>query len=276
MTLLPPTVSVSTERGTARHLRSGTEKPFHLVMRATNASCIVAAAKFPLEEKMFSQNLAVDTSREIATFRSPSSHEPVEAKLVEAAKGGQQGAFAALCEKHTQQLLRAAHRITKSREDAEDAVQDALIRAFIHLRDFDGRSTFSTWLTRIAINSALMILRKRRTLTEVTLDSSPEDTVGFVHEIADQAPNPEARYARHEQKRLLRQAVQKLRPSLRSAVEIRQLQEVSMQETADAMGISLAAAKARLFHAKAALRKSPILKMMRRRTGAPIRVLSAA
>src|SRR5215467_8928879 len=85
-----------------------------------------------------------------------------ENKLVEAAQNGHQSAFSILCERYGHQLLRTAHRITRSREDAEDAVQDALMRAFMHVKDFDGRSSFGTWITRIAINSALMILRKKR------------------------------------------------------------------------------------------------------------------
>jgi len=226
---------------------------------------------------MFSENPGVSNPSNAGTHAAPSSHEPVEKKLVEAAKSGHHTAFATLCEKYAHQLLRAAHRITRSHEDAEDAVQDALMRAFIHLRDFDGRSTFATWITRIAINSALMILRKKRIVTEVALEGSDELGVGFVYEIADHGPNPETRYARDEEQRRLRQAVQKLRPALRGVVQIQHLHEGTMQETADAMGISLAAAKARLFHAKAALRKSPILKMMRRRrAGTPMRVLSAA
>lgn len=229
---------------------------------------------------MFSQNLAISSSSSPAISPLTSHNEPVEKKLVEDAKRGQHSAFAALCEKYVHQLLRAAHRITRSHEDAEDAVQDALMRAFIHLRDFDGRSAFATWLTRIAINSALMILRKKRTLPEVAfegVEGSDENGTGFVHQIPDRAPSVETSYARHEERTLLLKAIQKLRPSLRSVVQIQQLQEGSMQEIAQAMGISLSAAKARLFHAKGALRKSPIVKMMRRRrTGVPVRVLSAA
>jgi RNA polymerase sigma-70 factor (ECF subfamily) len=206
------------------------------------------------------------------------SREPAETWLVEAAKGGHPTAFGALCRRYTQQLLRAALRVTRSRQDAEDAVQDALLRAFVHIRDFDGRSTFATWLTRIAINSALMILRKKRNSLEISMDTTEDVGVGRpTYEITDHAPTPEKRYAQTEEERILRKAVLKLRPSLREVVNIQQLQERSIQETAKAMGISVAAAKGRLFHAKAALRKSSILKLMqRRRTGGQIRELSAA
>jgi RNA polymerase sigma factor (sigma-70 family) len=204
--------------------------------------------------------------------------EPAENKLVEAAKGGQPTAFATLCERYAQQLHRAAHRITRSREDAEDAVQDALMRAFVHVRDFDGRSSFATWLTRIAINSALMILRKKRTSLEIAMEGIDDfGTEGLCYKIADRAPNPERRYAQREERRILKKAVQTLRPTLREVVQIHQLQEFSMRETAEATGISVAAAKGRLFHAKAALRKSSVLKLMyQHRSGSEFRVLSAA
>jgi RNA polymerase sigma factor (sigma-70 family) len=209
----------------------------------------------------------------------PQPQQLSESKLVAAAKGGQSAAFGELCERYGQQLLRAAHRITRSHEDAEDAVQDAMLRAFVHLREFDGRSTFGTWLTRIAINSALMILRKKRSSLLVAVGSTNEFGTGALNfELPDRAPNPERRYAQREEKQILKKAVQKLRPALRQVINIQHVQEGSMRETAKAMGISVAAAKARLFHAKAALRRAPVIKMMRRRrpAAAPISVLTAA
>jgi RNA polymerase sigma factor (sigma-70 family) len=218
---------------------------------------------------MFSQTLAAPIS--VQALESP------EKNLVEAAKKGQSTAFGALCERYGQQLFRAAHRVTRSREDAEDAVQDAFMRAFVHVKDFDGRSSFATWITRIAINSALMILRKKRSCAEIAMENSDEHNSGPVIEMADHAPSPESSYARDEENRILRQAIGRLRPSLRQVVNMHQLQEGSMRETADHMGISLAAAKARLFHAKAALRRSGKIKMMRRRRElVPANLLSAA
>src|SRR6267143_3303588 len=110
---------------------------------------------------MILENLEISNGKRKAHCVVSESQEPAEKSLVQAAKAGQSTAFAALCERYTQQLLRAAHRITRNREDSEDAVQEALLRAFVHVRDFDGRSSFATWLTRITINSALMILRKK-------------------------------------------------------------------------------------------------------------------
>jgi RNA polymerase sigma-70 factor, ECF subfamily len=211
--------------------------------------------------------------RPLADFQESS-----EKVLLNDAKTGHSAAFATLCERYRQQLLRAAQRITRNYEDSEDAVQDALMRAFIHLRDFDGRSSLGTWLTRIAINSALMILRKRRGLLEssmVSTDDFSEDALGY--ELADHAPNPEKLYARNEEHGLLKTAIGRLRPALREVLEVHQLQDRPVREAARAMSITVAAAKGRLFHAKAALRRSPVLKLMSRpRTAREFRVLSAA
>jgi RNA polymerase sigma factor (sigma-70 family) len=229
-------------------------------------------------EQMAFENVAISNEKKVAGFVMSESHESAEKSLVEAARAGQSTAFGALCKRYEQQLFRAAIRITRNREDSEDAVQDALLRAFVHLRDFDGRSSLGTWLTRIAINSALMILRKKRSSHEIAMmgtDDSGADAP--IYEIPDRGPNPERRYAESEKERILKKAIHRLRPTLRQVVEIQQLQERSMRETADAMCISVAAAKARLFHAKVALRKSPMLRLMQRPGSAgKFRVLTAA
>jgi RNA polymerase sigma factor (sigma-70 family) len=210
-----------------------------------------------------------------ATTRG-SAHGLSEGSLVEAAKRGHPMAFATLSERHRQQLFRAAHRITRSREDAEDAVQDALLRAFVHMADFDGRSSFPTWLTRIAINSALMILRKKRASPEIVTDCNDEFSPdGLRCDVTDHRPNPESCYAQSEEADMLREAIQRLRPTLRVVAQI-QLQERSIREAAEAMGTSLAAAKGRLFHAKNALRRSVIPKLVHQtRFASRIRVLPA-
>ena len=135
--------------------------------------------------------------------------------LVLAAKNGHSTAFATLSDQFREKLFRAAHRITRTREDAEDAVQDTLLRAFVHLGDFEGRSNFATWLTSITVNSALMILRKKRVSREIAInhigDSSGDD---LWYEIPDHGPNPETCYAQTEEQRILRTAIQRLRPNL--------------------------------------------------------------
>jgi RNA polymerase sigma factor (sigma-70 family) len=184
-----------------------------------------------------------------------------EQALVAAAKQGQSEAFGALCQPLGRRLIQSAHRITRNREDAEDAVQDTLMRAFVHLSDFDGRSSFATWLTRIAINSALMIVRKKRTSLEVALDyPGSYGRAWLPDEPEDGSPNPEKLCAQRERHEILRGAIVQLRPKIRHVVELQQLQEHSLMRTAEMLGISLAAAKGRLFHARAALRKSSRLR----------------
>jgi RNA polymerase sigma-70 factor (ECF subfamily) len=227
---------------------------------------------------MVFENLAISSGKRKSCSMVPESQEYRDTNLVEAAKAGHSSAFATLCERYAQQLLRAAYRITRNREDSEDAVQDALLRAFVHLRDFNGESTFATWVTRIAINSALMILRKKRSSLEMAITSGDNPgSDSFIQQIADQAPNPERRYAQREKERILKKAIHSLRPTLRQVIEMKQLEERSMRETAETMCISVAAAKARLFHAKLALRKSSILKLMHQsRSRGKFRGLSAA
>ena len=162
-----------------------------------------------------------------------------------------------------QKLFCTLRRITRNHEDAEDAVQDAFLRAFLHLQSFDGRSTFSTWLTRIGINSALMILRKRRNSREVPAPSSNESDA--VWEITDSAPDPEKQYVEKERARLVRKAITNLRLSIRRPLELHKLHGYSLEEVAAEIGVSVPAAKGRLHHARAALRKSKVLRNIRDR-----------
>src|SRR5258707_15772441 len=119
-----------------------------------------------------------------------------EASLVAAAKSGESGRLDTEYRAHSERLFRTVLRITRNYEDAEDAVQDSFLKAFLHLQSFDGRSTFSTWLTRIGINSALMILRKRRNSRKVSAQDSNESDAFW--EITDSAPDPEKQYVEKE------------------------------------------------------------------------------
>jgi RNA polymerase sigma factor (sigma-70 family) len=176
------------------------------------------------------------------------------------ARSGETGALDTWYRAHAQKLLCTVHRITRNHEDAEDAVQDAFLRAFLHFQSFDGRSTFSTWLTRIGINSALMILRKRRNSREVPAQNSNENDA--LWEITDSAPDPEKQYVEKERGVLVRKAITNLRLSIRRPVELHALQGHSMKEMAGEIGVSVSAAKGRLHHAKMALRKSKALRNM--------------
>jgi RNA polymerase sigma-70 factor (ECF subfamily) len=177
--------------------------------------------------------------------------------------------FDELIAPHVQKIFRVAYRITQNREDAEDAVQDAFLQAFAHFEDFDGRSTFATWLTRIAINSSLMILRKRKYEMTVSLEGAGDsEEPKALQEVRDPAPDAEQRYLQKEREVTIRGAVKALRASLRSVVELHHFGERSMRETAEIIGLSVCATKARLFHARAALRKSR--KICRLRNDQPV------
>jgi len=144
----------------------------------------------------------------------------------------------------------------RNNEDAEDVVQESFQQAFIHLRSFNGESRFSTWLSRIAINVALMKLRKKRRLWDVSLDESAETEEPAARiEVEDQGPNPEQLYAREEQQRILSEAMDELTPGMRKAIELREIDERSTEETARIMGISISAVKARVFHGRRKLRE---------------------
>ncbi|MGO9434195.1 MAG: RNA polymerase sigma factor [Terracidiphilus sp.] len=166
---------------------------------------------------------------------------------------------------HARQILRITQRITHNREDAEDALQDSFLRAHVHLHDFDGRSSIGTWLMRIAINSALMILRKRTGTAQLSIgNNAAPGTETLALDPADQAPSPEVQYAELEEQAIVRSAIGTLRPSIRRALELQTMEERSVKEIAESMGLSVAAAKSRMFHARAALRQSLGAKLSRR------------
>lgn len=188
-------------------------------------------------------------------FTSDAAQFLSDEALVAGAKMGHGSFFDELHERHRERMFRVARRITRHREDAQDAVQESFLRAYVHLEKFDEKAKFSTWLTRIAINAALMKIRKNRVSRKVGVKDAG-DAVG----LSDSVPNPEETYARSEQKAALRDAIARLRPRLQSVVELHDLRECSLHETAEALGISVAAAKARLFHARDALRRTAKLK----------------
>lgn len=216
----------------------------------------------------------LNRTSEVDTCKSPTevSNQTIETggvryeELLEAARCGEATAFEKLCAPTKARMYQTLHRITKNHEDAEDALQECFLSAYMNLHRFDGRSSFSTWLTRIGINAALMTLRKKRTHRELPIEGPGETGERSAYfEAPDHAPNPEERFARQERVVLVREAVRSLRPTIRKALELGQMQEKSMRETAQTLGISVAAAKARLFHARAALRKSHQLKAMRKK-----------
>jgi RNA polymerase sigma-70 factor, ECF subfamily len=178
-----------------------------------------------------------------------------DAVVVAAAKTGDGSAFELLVRRNKEKIFSLAQRLTRNREDAEDVVQQSFQKAFIHLNRFEGESLFSTWLTRIAINEALMLLRRKRGSREVPIESNMEGETALPLDFPDSGPNPEDRCLQREQERMLCAAVNELKPGLRKAIELREFGELSTRETAQVMGLSVAAVKARLFHGRRGLRE---------------------
>jgi RNA polymerase sigma factor (sigma-70 family) len=178
-----------------------------------------------------------------------------EHSLVANAKSGHDDAFGELYKRHQRKAHCTALRILRNQQDAEDAVQNAFQRALVNLQRFREDSSFSTWLTRIVINEALMLLRQRRArepLYENSVDASQGD--GGV-EIADGRSTPEEILCESERRATLRQAIAELRENLRVVVLHRELQGLTSAETARLLGLTVTAVKARTFHARRSLRK---------------------
>jgi RNA polymerase sigma-70 factor (ECF subfamily) len=177
--------------------------------------------------------------------------------LVAAAQAGSVAAFGELRNMYSRRLFRTILSITRNREDAEDALQDAFLKAYLALKSFEGRANFYSWLTRIAINASLMILRKRRARPEMSLNLASEQEEDCAPlEIRDTAFNPEESCEQGQRYLNLTRAIGKLPPNLRKVVEIRAMQECSVRETARLLEISEAATKSRLYRARTRLATS--------------------
>jgi len=179
-----------------------------------------------------------------------------DAALVARAQAGDQGAFAALVNEYSRKIYRLAKNITQNDEDAEDVLQESFLKAYEHLSGFQGASKFYTWIVRIAVNESLMKLRKRKGDRFVSLDEPVETGEDMVkREIAVWEDNPEQRYSREEMQRILDEAVESLKPDFRTVFMLRDIEELSTEETAEALGISVPAVKSRLLRARLALRE---------------------
>jgi RNA polymerase sigma-70 factor, ECF subfamily len=178
-----------------------------------------------------------------------------DAVLVTAAKSGDQTAFAQLWERHSNKVFRRVYRITGNRDDAEDVLQEAWMKAYAHLKTFEGRASFSTLITRIAINSALMALRRKRAHPESSMEVYDGETWRSF-DVADQTKGVEEILTRHENAQRLKRAICGLKRRQRKVVEIHQWNDGSIKETADLAGISESATKSRLSRALTSLRKT--------------------
>jgi RNA polymerase sigma-70 factor (ECF subfamily) len=179
-----------------------------------------------------------------------------EAALVHLARQGDDTAFTALVSRYDRKIFRLAKNITQNDEDAEDVLQDAFLKAYTHLDRFNGDSKFYTWIVRIAVNEALMKLRKRRSDKMVSLDEeidTGEEPV--TREIAVWDGDPEQKYGQIELRQILDEAVQSLKPAFRSVFHLRDVEELSTEETAELLGLSVPAVKSRLLRARLQLRE---------------------
>jgi RNA polymerase sigma-70 factor (ECF subfamily) len=179
--------------------------------------------------------------------------------LLSRARAGSDAAFEEIQRLYSPRLFRQIYSITRNREDAEDALQDTFLHAFAALNSFQGKSQFSSWLTRIAINAALMIIRRRRTHPEVAFEQrseSGDDAASF--DMVDVAFNPEQIYLRKQRYCRMLRAIKRLDPKSRSAVEILVSKDCSMKEAAQSLNVSLASVKARLQRARKRLSRSKV------------------
>jgi RNA polymerase sigma-70 factor (ECF subfamily) len=177
-----------------------------------------------------------------------------DGELVASAKCGNTEAFEQLVFRYERRVFAVAQRIVKHREDAEDVMQECFHKAFIHLRAFQEKSRFSTWLTRIAMNEAYMVLRRRKRIPEVSQDSSSDDVKSIAASFVDHTPTPEESCRRQEQIKLLTEAINRLSPKLRKTILLYEIKQHSVNETAQILGTSMGAVKSRLNHGREKLR----------------------
>ena len=221
-------------------------------MWAAHSFKMNAMVPFSMDEPMSSPKTNPMPSRQPLPSQVVKEDEP---KLVAAAQAGDVEAFETLVERYERKIFRLTMNITQNREDAEDAMQEAFLKAYEHLAEFQRNSRFYTWLVRIAVNQALMKLRKRRP-NQVSLDAeldTGEDTIP--REVEDWGPSPEERYGRTELSDILSAAISDLDEPFRIVFQLRDIEDLSTEETAEALGLSVPAVKSRLLRARLKLRQ---------------------
>jgi RNA polymerase sigma-70 factor (ECF subfamily) len=177
-----------------------------------------------------------------------------ESELIAATKSGNTEAFDELFLRYKRKLFAVAQRIVNNREDAEDVVQESFQKAFLHLGTFQEKSRFSTWLTRIAMNESFMVLRRRKRNFEVSQESAADDEKSIAATFVDPGLNPEQTYWRQEREKFLAVAIDRLSPKLQSTILLYDIKEYSVNETAQILGLTIAAVKSRLNHGREKLR----------------------
>jgi RNA polymerase sigma-70 factor (ECF subfamily) len=190
------------------------------------------------------------------TFRAIGIGTDSDGALVAAAKRGDMHAFEELILRYKRRVFATALRMTNNHEDAEDVVQESFHKVFLHLGGFQERSQFSTWLTRIAMNEALMLLRRRRGIPDVLPDNSDDGVDAVSPAFVDQRPDPEESCWRRERAALLTQAISRLGPKIRRAILLRNIEELSLEETAQILHTSTGVVKSRVFQGRRKLRRT--------------------
>lgn len=187
-------------------------------------------------------------------FHSTRMDELSDDELVAATKSGNREAFGQLVFRYERRALIVARRILNNHEDAEDVVQESFHKAFLHIESFQEKARFSTWLTRIAMNEAYMLLRRRRRTLEISSENAEDGTESIPETFVDQRSNPEQSYWRQERAKLLTSAIDRLSPKLRRTILLYDIEEHSMSETAQILSTTRAAVKSRLNHGHKQLR----------------------
>lgn len=202
------------------------------------------------------QSSPVDDKNNADMTTETPDHSRTDEELVAAAKSGDELAFEMLIRRYQPRVFAIALRYVRVHEDAEDIVQQTFQKVFVHLRKFQGKSSFTTWLTRIAINESLMLLRRGRAVHELPIhETHDEKETSRDREVGDSSLDPEVRYLHREAAHMLSSAMAQLMPEMRVAMELRELRELSGPETARHLGVSVGAVKARVFHGRRKLRK---------------------
>ena len=209
------------------------------------------------------------------TQTSEAGRNDDEAALVAEVRSGNTTCFETLMRRYERKVYRLAKNITKNDYDAEEVTQEAFFKAFEHIEDFNGESRFYTWLVRITVNQALMNLRKRRP-NQFSLDDPIEtEEVSIPREIEDWGPTPEAMYSQNELAEILSRTIAELHPPLRVVFQLRDVENLSSEETANLLGISVPAVKSRLLRARLALREK-LNRFMRNGAQCPTALLCGA
>ena len=179
------------------------------------------------------------------------AEQATDAQLITQVLAGNQAHYRLLVERHQQAVYNAAYRLVGNRDEAADITQDTFLRAYQALASFQQDKPMPPWLCRIAINLALNRLKRRR--PTVSLDEEPDDSPAL--EVPDLRTEPQANLLRAERQQVLRQAILELPPEQRVVIELRHFQELSYQEMAGSLNLSLASVKSRLFRARQRLRE---------------------